>query len=162
MPNRLHAALALLPFLALCFAAAWLGNRFTQPAIESGWYQTQLERPAWAPPHWVFGPVWIMLYLGMAVAAWLVWLEKGLRGAKAAYAAFLVQLALNAAWSWFFFELRNFGAAFFEMMLLWLAIAVTAGLFEQARKGTGWMLLPYLLWVGFAATLNLQFWKLNT
>lgn len=162
MPNRLHSALALLPFVALCFAAAWVGFRITQPAIESGWYNTQIERPSWTPPNWVFGPVWAVLYLSMAVAAWLVWLEKGLLGAKAAFAAFIAQLALSAAWSWFFFELRNFGAAFFELMLLWLATAVMAGLFEKARKGTGWVLIPHLLWVGFAAALNLQFWKLNS
>jgi tryptophan-rich sensory protein len=97
----------------------------------------------------------------MSVAAWLVWREKGLRGAPLAFFCYFFQLAVNAAWPYFFFHLKNPGAAFFELLLLWLFVSVTAALFERARKRAGWVLLPYLAWVSFAVALNFQIWRLN-
>lgn len=154
--------LGLAAFLALSVGAAFAGCRLTAPALESGWYATQLEKPWWTPPVWVFGFVWSALYVSMAFAAWVVWKEKGLKEAKLALALYLLQLAVNAAWPFFFFYLKNPGAAFFELLLIWLLVAVTAALFEHARPRAGWLLLPYLGWVSFAIALNFQVWRLNS
>ncbi|MCW8133292.1 MAG: tryptophan-rich sensory protein [Planctomycetota bacterium] len=161
MPRNLREWLALAAFGALCAAAAFTSRYFTLPALESGWYATQVEKPWWTPPGWVFGPVWGVLYVLMAVSGWVVWKDKGLAGAPLAFFVYFLQLAVNAAWSFFFFHLRNPGAAFFELLLLWLMVAVTAGLFEHVRKRSGWLLLPYLAWVSFAVALNFQIWRLN-
>lgn len=161
MPKNLREWLALAAFVALCAAAALTARHFTTPAIESGWYATRLEKPAWTPPAWVFGPVWGVLYALIAASGWVVWKEKGLGGAPLAFSVYLFQLIVNALWSFFFFHLQNPGAAFFELLLLWLMVAVTAGLFEHARPRAGWLLLPYLAWISFAVALNFQVWRLN-
>ncbi|MBI3831597.1 MAG: tryptophan-rich sensory protein [Planctomycetes bacterium] len=161
MPKHFREWLALLAFMVLGLGAAAPAHIFAAPAVESGWYATQLEKPAWTPPVWAFLPVWAALYGSMSLAAWLIWREKGLRGAPLAFFCYFFQLGVNAAWPYFFFGLKNPGAAFFEVLLLWLFVSVTAALFESARPRAGWVLLPYLLWVSFTVALNFQIWRLN-
>jgi benzodiazapine receptor len=130
---------------------------FTEPNIPS-WY-AGLIRPSFAPPNWVFAPVWTALYILMAVAAWRAWRITGLK--SPALIAYGLQLFLNFCWSAIFFSLHQLGAALLEIGTLWLAVLVTTILFARADKLSGLMLLPYLAWVGFAAALNYAFWTLN-
>ncbi len=146
-------------WIALCFGAAFLGSIFTTPSIP-GWY-AGLIKPSWTPPDWVFGPVWSVLYLMMAVAVWLVWRQYGLSKAAVPITLFMLQLALNAAWSILFFGLRLPGVAFLEIIMLWFAILATVIAFWRASPVAGYLLLPYLLWVAFAAGLNFTIWRLN-
>jgi tryptophan-rich sensory protein len=149
----------LIGFLLLCFAAAAIGGRFTAMSV-GDWYPT-LAKPPLAPPAWVFGPVWTTLYTLMAIAAWLVWRRGGWRSQSGPLALFLVQLALNVAWSGLFFGLRSPGLAFGEIVLLWLAIAATASQFWRQSRAAALLLVPYLLWVTFAGYLNFGYWRLN-
>lgn len=157
--STIRQAISLTLSVALCFAAAGLGSLFTRPAIE-GWYAS-LHKPSWTPPNWVFAPVWTALYLGMAIAVWLVWRQRGFSGAKLPLALFAAQLALNVAWSGLFFGLRTPGAALAEIVLLWLFILATAVAFWPVSRAAGWLMLPYLLWVTYAAGLNFSIWRLN-
>ncbi len=142
-------------FLVAVFSAAAFGALFTP----GEWYQ-QLAKPAWNPPSWLFGPVWSVLYVMIAVSGWLVW-KRGGAPSRTALIAWGVQLALNAAWSWIFFGMQRMGAALIEILVLWLAILVTVVLFWRLRRLAAVLLLPYLLWVSFAATLNWKLWQLN-
>ena len=151
-----QSILALLAMLAVTFTAAALASRF--PVDQ--WYAA-LSKPAWNPPNWLFGPVWGILYLLMAIAAWLVWRESGLAGAALPLGVYLLQLVLNAAWSWLFFGRHQLGLAFIEILLLWGAILVTIILFWSVKPLSGILLVPYLLWVTFAAVLNVTLWRLN-
>jgi translocator protein len=148
--------IGLVGWIALCLAVGFGAGQFAPGA----WYAT-LERPGWAPPDWVFGPVWTVLYAMMGLAAWTIWKEKGFSGAGWALALFGVQLALNFAWSWLFFGLQNPGLALLEIVALWAAILATLVAFWRLRPLAGWLLVPYLLWVTFAAALNFEFWRLN-
>ncbi len=152
-------AIGLAGFLAVCFGAAALGGIATGPEID-GWYRT-LEKPSWQPPPWVFGPVWSVLYLLMAVAAWLVWRRSGFRDAAVPLSLFAVQLILNVAWSWIFFRLEMPGWAWLELVVLWLAIVVTTWAFFRRTSAAGGLMLPYLAWVTFAGALNFAIWRLN-
>jgi translocator protein len=151
--------LVLAAFLAASFVVAAVGGMFTAAAMPE-WYMT-LAKPAFNPPSWIFGPVWTALYIMMAVAAWLVWKASGFRGAAAALTVYGVQLGLNLAWSGIFFALRSPGWALVEIVVLWLAILATAVLFFRHSRAAGWLLMPYLLWVSFAAVLNGAIWRLN-
>jgi len=146
--------------LVICFAASGAGALFTTPKI-GDWYAT-LNRPSFAPPNWVFGPVWTMLYAMMAVAAWLVWKREGVKQAVLPLGLFGVQLALNVLWSVLFFGMENPFAALMEILLLWLFILATTILFFRHSPLAGALLVPYLCWVSFAAVLNYGFWTLNS
>lgn len=152
----MHPALGFTAWLLLCFSAAALGGLF----MPGEWY-AQLKKPAWNPPSWIFGPVWTALYFMMAVAAWLVWRRGGFPAQRKALGFFLLQLLLNAAWSPLFFGLHNPALAFAEIVLLWLALVATLIAFWQAHRGAGVLLLPYLVWVTFAAVLNFTLWQIN-
>ncbi|HYW13459.1 MAG TPA: TspO/MBR family protein [Longimicrobium sp.] len=121
----------------------------------------QLTRPAWAPPAWLFGPVWTVLYAMMAIAAWLIWRARGFAGARAALWLYVAQLAANALWSWLFFAWRQGALALGEIVLLWLLVAATIAAFWRVRPLAGALLLPYLAWVTFAAALTIALWRLN-
>lgn len=151
--------IGLVLFIVLCLSAGGLGATATTPEID-GWYQT-LNKPTWNPPSWIFGPVWTTLYLMMAIAAWLVWQERGIRAATLPLFLFGVQLLLNLAWSWIFFRDHQIGWAFVDIALLWLAIVATTTIFFRHSHLAGWLLIPYLLWVSFAAVLNFSIWRLN-
>lgn len=157
MPTRRQFA-GLIAWLAVCFVAAAIGSI---ASIQAASFYAQLVRPEWAPPAAWFGPVWTVLYALMGVAAWLVWRVGGFRGARAALTVFLVQLALNALWSWLFFRWKLGAPAFVEIVLLWLLIIATLVAFWRIRKAAAALLVPYLLWVGFAAALSHSVWRLN-
>ncbi|HVF86540.1 MAG TPA: TspO/MBR family protein [Pyrinomonadaceae bacterium] len=151
----------LIIFVTVCFVVAGLGALSTNPSIDN-WY-APLAKPSWNPPNWVFGPVWTILYLMMAIAAWLVWRRKGSVAAAAVpLALFAVQLALNALWSYLFFGLHRPDLAFAEIVLLWAAILATLLAFRRVMPLAGWLLLPYLLWVTFAAFLNFTIQRMNS
>ena len=155
----LRQAVGLGVSLVISFGAAGLGSVLTTPSI-SGWYSA-LRKPSWTPPNWLFGPVWAALYLGMAIAAWLVWRRAGVSAAKLALTLFVLQLVLNVGWSAIFFTLHIPGFAFAEILLLWLLILATAASFWPASRAAAWLMVPYLSWVGFAAALNYAIWRLN-
>jgi translocator protein len=146
-------------WLALCFAVAALGGRWTASAIPT-WY-AGLHRPSFAPPNWVFGPAWTLLYALMAVAAWRVALATPSTARTWAIALFLVQLALNLAWTPIFFRAHAMGAALMEIVLLWLAIGATTVSFARINPLAAWLMAPYWAWVSFATLLNAGFWRLN-
>lgn len=151
-------ALGLFGWLLLCFAVAALG---AVASLDARDFYAELVQPAWAPPGWVFGPVWTALFALMALAAWLVWREGGFARQRTALVLFLLQLAFNALWSWLFFAWHMGGPAFFDILVLWLLIAATAIAFWRVSTAAGILLLPYLAWVSFAAFLNLAVWQLN-
>lgn len=152
-----RAVSAMIGWLLVCFAAAAMGGLF----LPGDWYAT-LKKPSWNPPGWIFGPVWTTLYAMMAVAAWLVWKRGGFAAQRRPLTIFLVQLALNALWTPLFFGLHWTGAAFAEILLLWLMIAATVAAFHSINRTAAWLLAPYLLWVSFAAGLNFTLWRLNS
>jgi benzodiazapine receptor len=152
----LVAGFGLVVCFVLCFAAAAFGAQFGP----GDWYAS-LRKPSWNPPNWIFGPVWTALYSMMSVAAWLVWRQGGWQANWRALTAFLIQLGLNAVWSWLFFGLRNPGLALVEILFLWASILWTWRLFRPISPAADWLLLPYLAWVSFAALLNGVLWRLN-
>jgi translocator protein len=153
-PRRGRDAAHLLLFLALCFGAA-AGGALWPPGPE----YAALQRPAFAPPNWLFGPVWTLLYLLIAVAGWRLWRRGG--WASPALRLWLLQLALNALWTPLFFGLQWRGLALVEMSLLWASILACLLAARRRDRGAAWLLLPYLGWVGFAWALNAAFWWLN-
>lgn len=158
-PEKQAQIVGLVAWLVVSFIAAALGGA---ASIEAGPFYTQLVRPAWAPPPSVFGPVWTVLYALMGIAAWLVWRVGGFRAARSALTLFLVQLALNALWTWLFFAWNRGALAFADILLLWALIVATLVSFWRIRPLAGALLAPYLLWVSFAAALNFSLWQLNT
>lgn len=143
--------------LVLSFGAASMGALF----MPGAWY-AGLNKPSWNPPGWIFGPVWSGLYTMMAVAVWLVWQRGGWAAQRRPLVLYIIQLALNAAWTPLFFGLHLPAVAFGEMLLLWVAIAATLRAFAQTNRLAGWLLVPYLAWVSFAAVLNFTLWRLNS
>jgi len=127
----------------------------------STWYPT-LAKPPWNPPNWLFGPVWILLYLLMGVAVWLVW-RRGIDapGVRGALILFGAQLLFNLAWSFVFFGLRRVGWGLVEIVATWALILATLVAFYRLRPLAGWLLVPYQLWVTFASALNAAIWWLN-
>ena len=154
--SKTHPRLALFGWLALCFAASISGVFVST----QGWY-AGLTKPSWNPPAWVFGPAWTLLYVLMAIAAWLVWREGGWKGQRLALGLFLLQWLLNALWTPLFFGMHRSGLAVAEIILLWLALAATLWPFWRVRRVAGVLLVPYLAWVTFAAALNFTLWRLN-
>jgi tryptophan-rich sensory protein len=142
--------------------AAGVGGLATGSGLE--WYRT-LDRPPWSPPDAAFGPVWSLLYAGQAVAAWLVWRADHRRpgdlAAEPALTLYGGQLLLNLAWPVLFFGLRKPGLALVEIAVLWVAIAATVRSFAVRHKLAAAMLVPYLLWVGYAAALTADLWRRN-
>ena len=143
-----------------CLAAGFAGSFFTRASV-STWFR-ELRKPAFNPPDWLFGPVWTVLYIMMGVALFLV-IREGFKtpGVRAAFAVFVVQLVLNITWSALFFGLKSPGAAFVEIVVLWAAIAATIALFKLISTAAAALLIPYILWVTFAAALNFAIWRLN-
>lgn len=149
--------LVLAGFILVCLVTGGLGGWVTAQSV-TDWYPT-LVKPSWNPPNWIFGPVWTALYLMMAVAAWLVWRSDGnIRGAMI---LFFSQLALNFAWSFLFFGARSPWLGLMDIAMLWLALVITVIIFFQKSAAAGLLMLPYLVWVSFAAILNLAIWRLN-
>ena len=152
------SALGLAASLLLCFAAAAVGARASLSAAD---FYASLARPAWAPPPWLFGPAWTLLYTLMAVAAWRVWRVAGFTGAWRALTLFVLQLVPNAAWSWLFFVAHRGRGSTFDIALLWLLIIATTTAFARHDRKAAALMLPYLAWVSFALALNVAVWRLN-
>ena len=146
--------------LAVTFGASAIGSYFTFPSI-GGWYAA-LARPAFAPPNWLFGPVWTLLFLFMAIAAWRVWRLGWQRpGVRLSLGWYLAQLTLNVLWSMAFFWLHSPYLALWVIIALWLSIFYTIFCFMRLDKPAAWLLAPYLAWVSFASILNYALWLLN-
>jgi tryptophan-rich sensory protein len=162
--------------IVICQLAGVVGSIFTFPqtgsslsggAMVGSWYST-LNLPSINPPSWLFGPVWTTLFVLMGVAVGLVWTTYAKAAAgqeknkiKIGLWLFVVQLVLNVLWSVIFFGWRNPGLAFFELLVLWLAILFTKIYFYQVSRTAAYLLLPYILWVSFAGYLNFSIWRLN-
>ena len=151
----------ILTVVVTCLAVGYFSGIVTRSAIVD-WYPT-LIKPSFNPPNWVFAPVWTLLYIMMGVAAGLVWnridFEKEI--VKKALIVFAVQLGLNALWSYLFFGLHNPMLAGLEIILLWLMIYETYLQFSKINKISGYLFIPYLAWVSFAAVLNASILWLN-
>jgi len=147
--------ISLAVFLALVVIAMWMGSQF--PAGE---YYALLNKPGWAPPAWLFGPVWSILYVLMAVAMWKVW-QSGQQERLGALAWWLLQLGLNVAWSWLFFGLTRVGWAMAELAVLIGLVVFCTKAFSMISKSAAWLMVPYLLWLLFALALNFSLWSLN-
>jgi tryptophan-rich sensory protein len=156
--STLAQAIGLVGWLALTFVAAACG---AIASIDAPSFYAQLARPPWAPPSGVFGPVWSALYLLMAVAAWLVWREHGRRMRGVALALYVVQLVVNALWSWLFFAWHRGALAFADVVVLLVLIAMTIAAFMRVRVIAGVLLVPYLAWVAFATALTWAVWRAN-
>lgn len=148
----------LVAWLIVTFIAAAIGGA---ASIQAGSFYTRLTRPDWAPPPWIFGPVWTALYALMGISAWLVWRVGGFRAARLALTLFLTQLALNALWTWLFFGWQRGALAFVDILVLWALIGATLIAFWRIRPLAGALLVPYLLWVSFASVLCYAIWRLN-
>jgi len=158
--QNMSRAPKLLLSILLCLGAGAIGSAFTMSSIPT-WYAA-LKRPSFAPPNWIFGPVWTTLFIMMGVALFLVWGQLGKKPkAKVAAILFLVHLAFNVLWSALFFGLRSPGWAFAEIIVLWGMIAALVVMFRPIDRRASYLMVPYLLWVSFAAVLNLMLWRLN-
>ncbi|MFC1847277.1 TspO/MBR family protein [Chloroflexota bacterium] len=147
--------------IIVCQCAGLVGSIFTTPAIAT-WYVT-LEKPPFTPPNWLFAPAWVTLYLLMAISASIVW-QRGLgnRRVRTSLVIFLVQLILNALWSVVFFGLESPLYGIIVIVALWIVILLTIIKFSRISTLAGALLLPYIVWVTFAATLNVSIFILNT
>lgn len=150
--------IGLIAWLAVSFIAAAIG---AAASVRAGSFYTQLVRPDWAPPPEVFGPVWTVLYALMGISAWMIWRVGGFRAARTALTLFLVQLAVNALWSWLFFGWHLGALAFADIVVLWALVLATLIVFWRLNRWAAALLVPYLLWISFAAALNLAVWQLN-
>lgn len=146
---------SLVVFILLVTAAAASGSRF----MPGSWYEA-LAKPVWTPPNWLFGPVWAVLYLAIAVAGWLIWRRSGGRPSPALY-VWIAQLIVNALWSYFFFGLHRPGMALVDIILLLLLIVGFIVLSWPVSRLAAGLFVAYGLWVGFAAALNLALWRMN-
>ena len=153
------------PWLAL---AAWIGGSLATSAVgaiastRAPEFYAELAKPAWAPPSGVFGPVWTVLYIMMGIAAWLVWREGGWNGrGKLALRLYIVQLVLNAMWTWIFFVWHRGALALAEILLLTAIVTVTAVLFARVRLVAGLLLVPYIAWLLYATALTWSVWQRN-
>ena len=151
----------ILSVVVTCLVIGYFSGIVTRSAI-ADWYPT-LIKPSFNPPNWIFAPVWSMLYVMMGVAAGLVWdrMEQESEVVKKALLFFAIQLGLNALWSYLFFGLHNPMLAGLEIVVLWLMIYETYIQFSKINKIAGYLLVPYIAWVSFAAILNASIWWLN-
>jgi len=152
----MRGLVALCVFIALVAGVAFFGAQFTP----GEWYQS-LRRPPLTPPNWLFGPVWSLLYLAIAVGAFLVWRSPDRSGVGLGLGLWAAQLVLNALWSYLFFGLNRPGLALVEIIVLLAVIIATTVVFFSIRRPAGVLFVPYALWVGFATYLNAGFWFLN-
>lgn len=161
MKEHIQSAAGFTVFLVMCLGAQLTGSFLTLPAVRSGWYAS-LAKPAFTLPERAFGPVWTILFFTMAVAAWLVWRkEVEGRSVKPALLLFFAQLILNVLWSALFFGVLRPGLALAEIVPFWLLILATMYSFARINRWAGLLLVPYLVWVLYAAVLNGSIWWLN-
>lgn len=149
--------MSLVIFISICLLAGFIGSRFTFVSVKT-WYRT-IRKPSWNPPNWIFAPVWTLLYIMMAVAAWRVWERTD--NAFGPMLMFAFQLVLNVAWSAIFFGMRNISLAVKEIVLLWIAVVATMTVFWSVDPLAGILFVPYAAWVTFAAFLNHTIDRMN-
>jgi len=145
--------------IAATVLAAFLGSIASVNAPE---FYRALAKPSWAPPGWVFGPMWTILFVMMAVSAWLVVKGRPLSLSRLALALYGTQLVLNAAWTWLFFHWHLGAVAFVEVLILLVMVALTAWAFHRVKPLAGWLMTPYIAWVGFASLLTYSIWQGNS
>lgn len=156
LPERSSGIASWFVFVVVCFLVSAIGAAFPP----GDWYAS-LQRPSFAPPNWVFGPVWTLLYLMIATAGWMVWKKRSTGNIRPAMLLFGIQLGLNSLWSYLFFGLHRPDLALVEIAVLWVMILATILAFRPHSGTSAILLVPYLLWVSFAAVLNYGFWSLN-
>lgn len=147
-------------FFFLIVIIEWAGGKLTSVSV-ADWYLT-LKKPVWTPPSWLFGPVWTILYLSIAVSGWLIWMK--IKACQMKLISFLIygaQLAANLLWSFFFFFLKNPFLGVVDICVLLALIAINIFLFVKLYKPAGLLLIPYFLWTLYAFSLNLAIWVLN-
>ena len=149
--------LGLIGWILAVAAVSTFGAQF----MPGDWYRA-LARPSFTPPSWIFGPVWTALYIMMAIAAWQVWLRFGFKQARLGLGLFIGQLVLNGLWSWIFFGQHWLGVAAIEIVVLWLMILATIVVFRKLHPLSAYLLVPYLLWVGYASVLTITIWSMNS
>ena len=150
--------IGLVGWLVVTGIAAFAGSVASRRSED---FYGQLVQPSWAPPPEVFGPVWTVLYILMALAAWLVWRHGGFAHARTALSLYLVQLVVNALWSWLFFAWQMGAAALLDIALMWVLVVATMVAFWRHNRLAALLLVPYLAWISFAAMLNLRLWQMN-
>ena len=155
---RKRQLIGLVVWILVSFTAAFIG---AVASMDAAAFYVHLARPSWAPPSWLFAPVWSVLYVLLGLAAWLVWRSHGLKASRTALVLFLSQLAANALWTWLFFAWRQGAAAFVEILILWTLTVATVASFWRLNTLAGVLLLPYLGWVTFACALTFSVWRLN-
>lgn len=143
--------------LLIPLAVGGLSAYLTMDSMEV--YQS-LRQPPLSPPGWLFPVVWSVLFLLMGIAAYLVWMRDS-TGRNGALVLYALQLAFNFGWTLIFFNVQNYGLAFFWLLILWVLILITTIRFFKENKAAGWLMIPYLLWVAFAGYLNAGVWLLN-
>jgi len=154
-----RSVLGLVSWLLLCLAAGAIG---AFASADAGVFYRELIRPDWAPPAWLFGPVWSILYVMMALSAFIIWRDDtSSRHRVHGLTLFIAQLAVNALWSWLFFAWQMGGIAFGGLVLLWCLIVATILVFRKINRAAAYLLLPYLFWVTFAGALNFVLWRSN-
>ncbi len=149
--------LALFFWIIITLAVGLAAGMVSRPDV---WYDA-LSKPVWNPPGWIFAPVWIVLYVLMGAAAGLIWQRRAISQSTLALNFYVIQLILNIIWPLIFFGMRNPGLAFAEICLLWIAIVATLFAFWRVYRPASFLLMPYFLWVSFAAVLNLTIWRMN-
>lgn len=150
----------LLISLATCIGAGLLGSVFSRESISS-WYSL-LQKPSFTPPNWIFAPTWFLLYVFMGISAFLVW-RTGFKNfhVRESMIIFLIQLALNAFWSFAFFGLKSPVAGLIVIVPLWTAILLAIINFYRVSRAASFLLIPYIIWVSYATALNFSFYLLN-
>lgn len=154
--SKQRQIIGLIAWLAFSFAAAVTGV-----FVSTGQWYDEITKPHWHPPSWIFGPVWSTLYVMMGIAVWLIWRQGGWNAQLKPIVSFVLQWLLNALWTPLFFGLHRMDWALIEIGLLWIAIVVTIVLFYSRNRWAAALLIPYLVWVSFAAFLNLTLWRMN-
>jgi translocator protein len=154
--KRMKKAGQLLLFVGIAFLPSF-GAVFVKPG---GWYAA-LNKPLWNPPSYVFGPVWTLLYLMIGLAGYFAWTRGGREGRRMVFAVYGAQLVLNALWTPLFFGLHRIGWALADLLVLWLLVLVCIGLFAQRSRLAGSLLVPYFVWLSFAAALNTAILLMN-
>jgi len=159
MRTRLQSTAALIVSMGTCLLVGGSGSLVTATSVRE-WYP-HIQKPSWTPPDAAFGPVWSVLYLLMGVSAWLIWRNSEGSTRRRTLLIFVTQLVLNGIWSFLFFGLRSPGWAALEIVLLWCFIVATMVAFARISRLAAGLLLPYLVWVSYAAALNFAIWNLN-
>lgn len=146
-------------FILICYFAAYIGSMATFSSVDN-WYTT-INKPTFNPPNWIFAPTWTTLYTLMGISMWLIYLEKDKINIRSQTFYFFTQLFCNCIWSYLFFYLKNPLYGLIDIIFLWILILLTIISFWKVNKKAAILLIPYILWVGFAGFLNYTIWKIN-